>query len=141
MPNYGWNCRVMGWNFRAMGWNRRVHCALWNLIRKYKISGQYLHTLLRYGNLKKFGFLNRTTLFSYQLFSNLNWIKLRTGKLRNIIIFEISQLVRELYAKEDFLTVLFSTIFHYKFAKNCLIMIEQFCFFPWKLRHRAFRTC
>ena len=108
------------------------------IIRKYKISGQYLHTLLRYGNLKKFGFLNSTTLFSYQLFSNLNWIKLRTGKLRNIIIFEISQLVRELYAKEDFLTVLFFNYFSLQICQKLPNNDRTVLFFPLKAETQGF---
>ena len=28
-----------------------------------------------------------------------------------------------------------------KYAKNRLMKIEQFCFFPWKLRNGAFCTC
>ena len=57
--------------------------ALWDLIRKSKISGQYLHTLPRYENFKIFGFFYSVTLFYTQLLSNPNWLKLRTRQTQN----------------------------------------------------------
>ena len=44
--------RIFWWKF-----NSSYRGELWDLIRKSKISGQYLHTLPSYGNVKIFGFL------------------------------------------------------------------------------------
>ena len=120
--------------------------ALWDLIRKSKISGQYLHTVT-YQDMEK-NFFNSATLFFKELFSNLNWLKLRTGQTQKRWNFwNISNCSRVISEFFFFLTVFkqftafFLLFWIKKYAKNRLIKIEQFCFFPWKRRHRAFCTC
>ena len=101
--------------------------ALWDLIRKSKISSHYLYTLPRYGHFKIFCFIKSATLIWNQLFSNLNWLKLRTSKLRTVGIFwNISTRSRVISERRHFVfnsVRIFLDFLQKKYAKNGLIKI------------------
>ena len=68
--------------------------------RTDKISGKYLHSLPRYRNFKFIGFLTVQHYFPSNSFY-FTGSSLDPDNLKAIGIFAISQLVLELYAKDD----------------------------------------
>ena len=95
--------------------------ALWDLIRKSKIVGQYLHTLPRYGNFNIFVFLTVKFYFPTNCFWNIS-TRSQVISEKRIFIFNS---VSTVYS-------LFSTFCRKK------TKIEQFRFFPLKAETQGF---
>ena len=121
---------------------RPTNFVKWKFIqRTQKISGKYLHSLPRYRNFKFIGFLTVQHYFPSNSFY-FTGSSLDPDNLKAIGIFAISQLVLELYAKDDLFLFLqrfnsLQTFLYLKICKNIFKKIFKLFFF-WKAEIQGF---